>query len=36
MTADDDLCSSYDSVSATDLAVGTTTTITYIATVIDT
>jgi len=36
LTADDDSCSSYDSVSPTDLTVGTTNTVTAIATDIDT
>ena len=36
MTADDYPCLSYDSVSATDLTVGTTNTVTDTATVIDT
>ena len=36
MTANEDLCSSYDSVSATDLAIDTTSTVTYTATVFDT
>ena len=37
MTADEDSCSSYDSVSTTDLTVGTTNTVTdtYTASVID-